>query len=61
MLETILSYLPNIIGAGLVIIVGWFAAKLLKRFVVNLLSGLGVDRVSERPDLSRIFQHYQTI
>ncbi len=55
MLETILSYLPNIIGAGLVIIVGWFAAKLLKRFVVNLLSGLGVDRVSERPDLSRYF------
>ena len=55
MLETILSYLPNIIGAGLVILVGWFAAKLLKRFVVNLLSGLGVDRVSERPDLSRYF------
>jgi len=55
MLETILSYLPNIIGAGLVLIVGWFAAKLLKRFVVNLLSGLGVDRVSERPDLSRYF------
>jgi hypothetical protein len=55
MLETILSYLPNIIGASLVIIVGWFAAKLLKRFVVNLLSGLGVDRVSERPDLSGYF------
>lgn len=55
MLETILSYLPNIIGAGLVIIVGWFAAKLLKRFVANLLSGLGVDRISERPDLSRYF------
>lgn len=55
MLETILSYLPNIIGAGLVILVGWFAAKLLKRFVVNLLSGLGVDRVSERPALSRYF------
>lgn len=55
MIETILSYLPNIIGAGLVIIVGWFAAKLLKRFVVNLLSGLGVDRISERPDLSRYF------
>lgn len=55
MLETILSYLPNIIGAGLVILVGWFAAKLLKRFVVNLLSGLGVDRISERPDLSRYF------
>lgn len=55
MIETILSYLPNIIGAGLVILVGWFAAKLLKRFVVNLLSGLGVDRVSERPDLSKYF------
>lgn len=55
MVETVLSYLPNIIGAGLIIVAGWFAAKLLKRFVVNLLSGLGVDRISERPDLSRYF------
>jgi len=56
MLESILTYIPNILGAGLIILVGWFAAKLLRRFVVNLLSGLGIDRASERSDVSNYFK-----
>ncbi len=55
MLETVLTYIPNILGAGLVLLVGWFAAKLLRRLAVNLFSGLGVDRVSERPDVAKYF------
>jgi hypothetical protein len=55
MLESILSYLPNILGAGLILVLGWFGAKILKRFLVSLLSSVGVDRITERDDVASYF------
>ena len=42
------EYMPNIIGAAIILIVGWFVARLVQRIVVNLLEAAGVDRLSER-------------
>ena len=55
MFESILTYIPNLLGAALVLVLGWFGAKILKRFLVNLLSSLGIDRVTEREDISSYF------
>lgn len=51
MVDTVLSFLPNLFAAGLLLLVGWFVAKLVQRIVTNLLVAAGVDRLSERVDL----------
>ncbi len=55
MFENILSYIPNLLGAALVLVLGWFGAKILKRFLVSLLSSLGIDRITEREDIASYF------
>lgn len=55
MFESILTYIPNLLGAALVLVLGWFGAKILKRFLVSLLSSLGIDRITEREDISSYF------
>ncbi len=55
MFETILIYLPNILAAGLIIFLGWFGARILQRVTINLLSALGLDRLSDREDIASFF------
>jgi hypothetical protein len=52
LLEEILSILPNILAAVLIAGVGWFAAKVLRNLVTNLLAAAGADRFGERAGLS---------
>ncbi|MEZ5294606.1 MAG: mechanosensitive ion channel [Vicinamibacterales bacterium] len=49
-----LAFLPNLIGAGLVLLVGWFAAALVARIVTNLLRSTGADAFAERAGLGAI-------
>jgi len=51
MVDTLLGFLPNLFAAGLLLLVGWFAAKLVQRIVTNLLVAAGLDRLSERVKL----------
>ncbi len=44
MVDEILGYLPNILGAGLILLVGWLASRIVRQIVTNLLAGAGVDR-----------------
>ena len=55
MYENLLTFLPNILGAALIILLGWFGARVLQRLVTNLLSEVGLDRVSEKAAVSSIF------
>lgn len=48
MVDEILAFLPNIFGAGLILVVGWFVARIVQRIVTNLLAAVGVDRLSEQ-------------
>lgn len=55
MFEAVLGYLPNIIGAGLIILLGWFGARILQRIIVNLLAAVGLDRLSEKEEVASYF------
>src|SRR5665648_1253864 len=44
MVDEILGYLPNILGAGLILLVGWLASRIVRQIITNLLAGAGVDR-----------------
>ena len=54
MFENLLAYLPNILGAGLIILIGWLGARILQRIVTNLLSGVGLDRIGEKANVSSV-------
>ena len=43
LVDGLLGFFPNILAAGLILAVGWFVAKLVRRIVTNLLAAVGVD------------------
>lgn len=52
MVTEILAILPNILAATIIGVVGWFAANVIRRIVVNLLSSTGFDHIGSRFGLS---------
>ncbi|WP_026100239.1 mechanosensitive ion channel [Fortiea contorta] len=48
----ILSILPNILGATVIAVVGWFLANIVRRIVTNLLATTGIDHLGSRFGLS---------
>jgi hypothetical protein len=48
----IISILPNILGAALIAVVGWFIANVVRRIVTNLLATTGIDGLGSRFGLS---------
>jgi hypothetical protein len=54
MLNQIFAYLPNIFAAALILLVGWFVARIVRRIVTGLLAAAGVDGLGERVGLSRV-------
>ena len=48
MVDEILGFLPNLFAAGLILVIGWFVARIVQRVVANLLAAVGVDRLSEQ-------------
>jgi hypothetical protein len=54
MLTQILAYLPNVVAAGLILLVGWFVARIVRRIVTGLLAAAGTDRLGERVGLNQV-------
>ena len=47
----ILSYLPNIVAAAAIAIIGWFVAGLIRDIITGLLGAAGADQLGERSGL----------
>ena len=54
LVDGLLGFLPNILAAGLILTVGWFVAKLVRRIVTNLLAAVGVDRLGARTGMGQV-------
>ncbi len=48
MIDNILGFLPSIFVAILIVLIGWFFARIIQRVVASLLAAVGVDSFSER-------------
>ena len=48
----IFGYIPNILAAGVVILVGWFIARVVRQVVEGLLKAIGTDKAGQRLGLS---------
>jgi hypothetical protein len=53
LLNEILSALPNIFKAGLIGVVGWFLARVVRELVTNLLAAAGTERFAAQIGLNR--------
>ncbi|MEJ2557314.1 MAG: mechanosensitive ion channel [Anaerolineae bacterium] len=48
MINDILNYLPNVVAASVVVLLGWFVARIVRQIVTGLLIAAGADRLGER-------------
>lgn len=48
MLDKILVFLPNIFTAVIILLIGWFLAKIIRKIVSNLLAAVGTNKLSEK-------------
>ena len=53
LINQVFSYIPGIIGAVIVLILGGLLARILRQIVTGFLEGVGVDRLGERFGFSR--------
>lgn len=48
MFDDLLGALPNLLAAALILVIGWFIAKIARQLVTALLAAAGADRLGER-------------
>ena len=53
LLSDLLGWIPNLIVAALILIVGWFIARIVQRIATSFFAALGTDKLSDRIGLSK--------
>jgi flagellar biosynthesis protein FliQ len=56
MIEGILSFIPKLFAAALILLVGWFIAKIVRDILTNFLQSIGTEKLVHRFGLSRLFE-----
>jgi hypothetical protein len=51
--EDIFGYIPNVLGASLIFLFGWFAAYIIRQVVTNFLAAIGLDKYGQKIGLSQ--------
>lgn len=52
--DQLLSFLPNLLAAGVIFAIGWLVARLVQRIVTNLLAAAGADALPQRVGLDNL-------
>jgi hypothetical protein len=52
--DGLIGFLPNLLGAAIILVVGWFVASIVRRIVTSLLAAAGADSLAERVGLSNV-------
>jgi len=45
--------LPNLLAATIIVLIGFFIAKIVREIIVNLVVGFGIDRGAERIGINK--------
>ena len=54
MLDKIMSFIPNLFAASIILAIGWFAARGVQRIVTNLLVAIGFDNIADKVGTKQI-------
>jgi hypothetical protein len=58
MVEKVVTFLPNVALAAIILLLGWLFAGMVRRIVEGLMQAAGTDRLGERAGLGRIFKQF---
>ena len=53
LLSDLLGWIPNLIVAAAILIVGWFVARIVQRIAASFFAALGTDKLSDRIGLTK--------
>ena len=53
MVSKLVGFIPNLFGAAVIFLVGWFIAKILRRIVTSLLAAAGLDSLGDKAGLDQ--------
>ncbi|MDP4171871.1 MAG: mechanosensitive ion channel, partial [Bacillota bacterium] len=56
MLTSMLAFLPKLLAAALIVLVGWFIAKIVRDILTNLLQSIGLEKLVQRFGLAKLFE-----
>lgn len=56
MVEKVVAFLPNVFVAGLILLVGWFLARVIRKITTNVLSAAGADKLVEKIGLKGVLK-----
>lgn len=48
MMGKFFAFLPNVVGAIVTLLIGWFVARIVQKLTASLLASVGADRLAER-------------
>jgi len=54
MIDKVLSFLPNLLGAIVILAIGWFIARIVQKLVSNLLLAIGTDGFGARVGVDKL-------
>ena len=54
LLNQILGFVPFLLAAIVILVLGWFVARIVQRIISGLLAAIGIDRLSERFGFARV-------
>jgi hypothetical protein len=54
MFNEVLAFVPQLLAAIVILVVGWFVAKIVRRIVTSFLVAIGTDEFSDRIGLGRV-------
>lgn len=53
MVDEFLGFMPNLVSAAVILIAGWFVAKVVQRIVTSVLSAAGLDRAAVKYNVDK--------
>lgn len=53
MLDKLLSFLPNVLSAAIILVAGWFGAKVVRHVTANFFRAAGVDNLGEKAGIGQ--------
>jgi hypothetical protein len=58
-IDKLLGYMPSLIGAAAILVIGWTVAHIIRKIVVNLLVAVGTDKLPHHAGLQSAFHDQQ--
>ncbi|MCE4050666.1 MULTISPECIES: mechanosensitive ion channel [Bacillaceae] len=56
MLQNILAFLPKLLAAALIVLVGYFAAKIVRTIITSFLQSVGLESLANRFGMAKLFE-----